>query len=182
MSPYLTEDAGLQAVLKYANYDKSPITHENAALINKLCMSDPFFISCVIQSEYPEKDFCDPEMVLNPIHYEITDKEAELSMNWGDYIEQTVRRINDANAKNILLHMSKYNDREFTPKILKSELGLSLSPNKIQERLQQLVKSDLIAEGNSDIDYHGLKDGTLNLVLRNRFQKEIDSYEPDFVG
>ena len=181
MSPYLTEDAGLQAVLRYANYDNSPITIENAALINQLCMSDPFFISCVIQSDYPDKDLCDQEKILKTINYEITNKYAELSMNWGEYIEQTVKRINDSHAKHMLLHMSKHNDKEFTPRQLKDELGLPLSPNEIQERLQQLVKSDLIAEGASDIDYHGLKDGTLNLVLRNRFQKEILSYAPDFV-
>jgi len=33
----------------------------------------------------------------------------------------------------------------------------------------------------SDIRYKGLKDGTLNLVLRNRFQEEIMSFAPDFV-
>ncbi|WP_186441762.1 hypothetical protein, partial [Desulfamplus magnetovallimortis] len=34
-------------------------------------------------------------------------------------------------------------------------------------------------EGISDIDYRGLKDGTLYLILRNRFEKEISSFEPD---
>jgi len=182
ISPYLTKEAGLQAVLKYAAYDDYPITNEIATLINELCMADPFFISCVIQSEYPDKDFCDKESVLHTINYEITDKESEMSMTWGEYIEQTVKRINDSHAKNILLHMSKNYNKKFTPKDLKRELKLSISSDEIQERLQELVKADLIEEGSSDIDYHGLKDGTLNLILRNRFQKEIHDHAPDFVN
>jgi hypothetical protein len=181
MSPYLDEADGLQAVYKYANADHYPITHENAALVNRLCMSDPFFISCVIQSDYPEKDFCDPDKVIKTVNHEVTNKEAELSINWAEYIEQTVKRINDSHAKHILLHLSKNNDQEFTPHDLKTQLKIPLSENKIQERLQELVKADLIEEGASDIRYQGLKDGTLNLVLRNRFQEEILSFAPNFV-
>ena len=181
MSPYLEEDDGLQAVYKYANADNYPITHENAELINRLCMSDPFFISCVIQSQYPDKDFCDHEKVIQTVNYEVTNKKAELSMTWAEYIEQTVKRINDSHAKHILLHLSQNNNQEFTPRELKEKLKIPLSENQIQERMQELVKADLIEEGSSDIDYHGLKDGTLNLVLRNRFQKEILSFAPNFV-
>jgi len=181
MSPYLEEEDGLLAVYKYANSDNYPITHENAALINHLCMSDPFFISCVIQSQYPDKNFCDDESVIQTVNYEVTNKKGELSMTWGEYIEQTVERINDSHAKKILLHMSQNNDHEFTPSELKDQLKLQLSKNDIQKRLQELVKADLIDEGASDIRYKGLKDGTLNLVLRNRFQEEIMSFAPDFV-
>ncbi len=55
MSPYLAEDDGLEAVYKYAEYCQEPITNETALMINKLCMSDPFFISCVIQNDSPNK-------------------------------------------------------------------------------------------------------------------------------
>ena len=181
MSPYLEEPDGLQAVYKYANVDNFPITHENVELVNRLCMSDPFYISCVIQSQYPDKDFCDHEKVIQTVNYEVTNKKGELSMTWAEYIEQTVKRINDSHAKHILLHLSQNNNQEFTPHDLKEKLKIPFSENQIQERLQELVKADLIEEGSSDIDYHGLKDGTLNLVLRNRFQKEILSFAPNFV-
>jgi hypothetical protein len=42
-----------------------------------------------------------------------------------------------------------------------------------------MVKADLIREGRSDIDFRGLTDGTLSLILQNRFAKEIASYQPD---
>ncbi|KHD04887.1 hypothetical protein PN36_27080 [Candidatus Thiomargarita nelsonii] len=30
----------------------------------------------------------------------------------------------------------------------------------------------------ADIEFRGLQDGTLNLILRNRFEKEIEQFEP----
>ena len=51
-APYLTQEAGLEAVYRYAEVYAEPITNETALQINELCMADPFFISCVLQSQY----------------------------------------------------------------------------------------------------------------------------------
>ncbi len=179
MNPYLTSEEGLQAVYKYAQLYKENITNESAAQINKLCQSDPFFISCVIQSEYENKDLSSQEGVVNTVNHEISDRKSEMSMTWGEYIELTLQRINDIHAKTILLHMSKHADRDWTPKELKESLSLKLDLNEIKKRLRLLVKADLITEGISDIDFRGLQDGTLYLILRNRFEKEISSFVPD---
>jgi hypothetical protein len=40
----------------------------------------------------------------------------------------------------------------------------------------------LIARGSADIDFQGLQDGTVNLILRNRFEKEINNFVPDIKG
>jgi len=179
MNPYLTEEEGLQAVFRYAHYFEEEITNESAAQINQLCQSDPFFISCVIQSDYEHKDLTTQEGVVNTVNYEISDRKSEMSMNWGEYIELTLRRINDINAKTILLHMSKHADREWTPSELKDALGLNLSLDEIKEKLRVLAKADFIKEGVSDIRFQGLQDGTLYLILRNRFEEEITSFTPD---
>ncbi len=42
-----------------------------------------------------------------------------------------------------------------------------------------MAKADLIRKGKSDIRFRGLTDGTLNLILRSRFEEEIESYQPD---
>ena len=47
IDPYLTPEDGLEAVYRYAEYFGEPITNESAVQINRLCMSDPFFIYCV---------------------------------------------------------------------------------------------------------------------------------------
>ncbi|MCK5523071.1 MAG: hypothetical protein KAI83_08055, partial [Thiomargarita sp.] len=73
MSPYLSEEEGLQAVYKYAEYWQEDITNETALMINQLCQSDPFFISCVIQSECSNKDLTLPDGVVEVVNYEISD-------------------------------------------------------------------------------------------------------------
>jgi hypothetical protein len=43
-----------------------------------------------------------------------------------------------------------------------------------------LSKIDVIDRGSSYIDFRGLQDGTLNLVLRRCFEKEIKGFSPNF--
>ena len=179
MNPYLTPEEGLQAVFKYSEVYEEPITNETAAQINRLCQSDPFFISCVMESEFEGKDLTTREGVVNTVNFEISDRRSEMSMTWGEYIELTLQRVNDIHAKTILLHMSKHADRYWTPKELKNTLKLDLELNEIQQKLRTLVKADLLTEGVADIDFRGLQDGTLYLILRNRFEKEISDFEPD---
>ncbi len=176
ISPYLEPEEGLRAVYRYAQYYNEPLTNETAFLINDLCMCDPFFISCVIGSDFEVKDLNTETGVIDAVHYEITNRESEMSKTWGEYIELTLKRVNDIHAKTILLHLSKHPEQEWTPKTLKEHLNLSISEKEIHDRLRILVSADVIAEGPADIDYHGLRDGTLNLILRNRFEKEICTF------
>ncbi len=179
INPYLQPEFGLQAVFKYSEHCDQPISNETAVLINHLCMSDPFFISCVIQSEFEAKDLTTEEGVVNAVHHEITDRLSEMSMTWGEYIELSLKRINTVNSKRIMLHLSKHSDREWTPKELKQELRLEIDENEIKKLLQNMVKADLIQRGSTDIRYQGLTDGTLCLILRQRFEEEIATFDPN---
>ena len=178
--PYLTEDEGLQAVYKYAEYYNEPITNDTALQINELCLADPFFISCVIISDYDEKDLTTSDGVINTVNYEISSNTAEMFLNWAEYIDETVSQVNDKNAKNILLFLSKNNDSYFTPKELKEKLALDLEVNEIHKQLIILKESDLINKAASNIHFRGLQDGTLNLILRKKFEEEIKDFAPDF--
>jgi hypothetical protein len=179
MSPYLTPDSGLQAVYRYADAYQEPITNDTAVQINSLCMSDPFFISCVIQSNYDDKDLTTEAGVVATVNHEITDRHSEMSRTWGEYIQLTLQKVNDRHAKSLLLFLSKHADRYWTPRELKDALQLDLEADEIQRKLMTLVEADVLEWGNADIDFRGLQDGTLNLILRNRFEKEIDGFEPD---
>ncbi len=179
MFPYLTPEEGLQAVYKYAEVYQEPITNETAVQINQLCMSDPFFISCVIQSHYEDRDLTTAEGVVNTVNYEITNWRSEMSRTWAEYIELTLQRVNDRHAKAMLLHLSKYADRYWNTRELKETLHLDLDLDEIKRKLLILVESDVIERGASDIQFRGLQDGTLNLILRNRFEEEINSFVPD---
>jgi hypothetical protein len=176
-SPYLTEAEGLQAVYKYAEVYGEPITNESAVQINQLCMADPFFISCVMESSYPGRNLATAEGVIEVVNYEVADRDSELSGTWREYIDKTVDRINDQYGKRLLLHLSKYNDRYWTPRELKDALQLGEDEKTIHRKLLSMHKGDLIEWGSSDIRFRGLQDGTLNLILRHRFEEEIAEHQ-----
>ncbi|WP_069473721.1 hypothetical protein [Candidatus Marithrix sp. Canyon 246] len=179
-SPYLTEDEGLEAVYKYASFYEEPITNETVLQINELCMADPFFISCVIISDYEDKDLTTSKGVADTVDYELSEENAEMYLTWGEYIHHTVNEVNDQNAKNILLFLSKNNEKYFTPTDLKEKLGLDLEINEIHKQLIVLKEADLITRAVSNIHFRGLQDGTLNLILRKSFEEEIKEFAPDF--
>ncbi len=179
MDPYLTQEKGLEAVYRYAECLGEPVTNETAVLINELCMSDPFFISCVIRSSCGEKDMTTEEGIVNTVNYEIADRNSEMFRTWIEYVHLTLDKIDDRHAKAILLHLSRHSDRYWTPKEIGEVLDLGISTDAIRERLHLLVEADVIEWGNADIDFRGLQDGTLNLILRSRFEKEIETFEPD---
>lgn len=178
-NPYLTPEEGLEAVYRYAAVYQRPITNESALQINTLCMADPFFIACVIQSSYESNDLTTVEGVVNTVTYEISDRKSEMSRTWAEYIVGTLERINDRNAKKLLLYLSKNADRYWTPRELKAALDLDLTEYEIQDRLILIAESDLLARGPSDLQFRGLNDGTLNLILRSRFEQEINEFLPD---
>ncbi|MDM8552981.1 hypothetical protein QUF72_23075 [Desulfobacterales bacterium HSG2] len=178
MNPYLAPEKGLEAVYRHAECFGEPITNETAVLISELCMSDPFFISCVIQSNYEEKDLTTAEGVADTVNHEITDRHSEMSLTWGEYIQLMLSKVNDRHAKMILLHLSKHSDRYWTPEDLRDALPLEISADAIRERLNLLVEADVIEWGSSDIRFRGLRDGTLNLILRSRFEQEIATFTP----
>jgi len=180
MSPYLTSEEGLEAVYKYAEFYSEPITNETAVQINELCLSDPFFISCVIQSEYDDKELTTAEGVINTVNYEISDRNSEMSKTWNEYLQSTLQSVNDQYGKSMLLYLNKHADRYLKPRDLKQELSIELSLNQIQKKLVMLSEADLIDRGVSDIRFRGLQDGTLNLIIRNRLQEEILDVVPDF--
>ncbi|MDM8550175.1 hypothetical protein QUF72_08865, partial [Desulfobacterales bacterium HSG2] len=179
ITPYLTPEKGLDAVYGYARVYNEPVTNETAFLINQLCMSDPFFIACVIQSRYGERKLDTEKGVIETFNYEITDRRSRMSKTWNEYIQLTLKKVNDRYAKQMLLHLSKHSERYWTHKDIKNKLQIGLSPDEIKKRLILLVEADVIEWGSSDIQFRGLRDGTLNLILRNRFEEEIEGFAPD---
>ena len=179
ISPYLKPEESLKAVYKYAEAYNKAITNETAEQINSLCMCDAFFIACVFRNKR-NKNLDTSKGVIDAVHYELTNRYSRMSKTWAEYINKTVKKINDLHAKDILLHLCKHHERTWTPEELKNKLKIDLSKKEIHKRLEQMLEADLIEDGGSDIHYKGLSDGTLYLVLRHRFEYEIKNHMPDF--
>ena len=102
-----------------------------------------------------------------------------MSMTWGEYIELSLKRFDTINSKHVMLHLNNHPDREWTPWELKRELGLDIDENVVQTLLHVINMADLIRKNDSDNRYRGLTDGTLRLILRQRFEEEIAISRPD---
>ena len=178
-SPYLESEDGLEAVKVYAKAYDRKITEKTARQINQLCYSDPFFISCIIQNNFFNHDLSSTQGVIDAVHFEISHRQSDMSIVWREYIDTTLNDINNIHAKKILLHMSKDPQRVWIPKELKEELHLEISEDDIRDRLKKLEQADLIQGGVADIEFQGINDGTLHLVLRSRYGREIKDFEPD---
>jgi len=170
--PVLTPEAGLEAVYRYATVYNTPVTKATAMQINVLCMADPFFISCVMQSRFPGRNLTTAAGVVEAINYELWEHQSKMWQTWGEYIDTTLRQVIDQHTKNLLLFLNQHNNRDWTPRDLKKELQLDLAVNEIHRKLLTLVDAHLLEQGTADIDFRGLQDGTLNLLLHNRFEKE----------
>ncbi len=180
LSPYLSTDAGLEAVYRYAQHLGVEITNETALQINELCFADPFFISCVIESDYPGKTLTTAAGVIAVVTHEISYRKSQMSKTWNEYLQRTFARVNDRYAKSLLLFLNKFPERYWTPKELKAELNLTeLTETEIQKRLVAMTEADVMERGIADIDFRSLQDGTLHLIIRNRFEKEINQLVPD---
>jgi len=173
-------DEYLEAVKQYANFYGISIPEERQAQLNELCFSDPFFISCVILNDYSGKDLTAEEGVIHAVDYEITDRNSEMSKTWAEYLRLTFRRVNGTPTKKLMLFLNKHDHKDWMPEELKRELNLDLSEDEIYDRLILLEATDVIKRVESDIEFRGMEDGTLRLVLRHRFEKEIDGLKPDF--
>ncbi|MEM7537465.1 MAG: restriction endonuclease, partial [Chloroflexota bacterium] len=182
MKPFLEPKHGLEAVYRYAQMHNEPIQDETAEYINELCMSDPFLISCVISNEMEDKDLTKRKGVIKTVNYELSNFESEMSKTWNEYLRRTFERTNGTITKKLMLFLNKNSEQDYRPSDLKTELNLTLSEEEIYERLEVLMASDVIRQGVSAFRFRGLEDGTLNLILRNHFEEEIDGVRPDFIG
>lgn len=174
-SPYLSDDEGLEAVYRYCQAFEEPVTNETALLLSGLTGADPYFISCVVRSQFPGRDLSTPDGVLAAVDFEISDRRAELAMGWMIYFNNALDRINQANAKKLLLYLTRHNSRSWTPGQLRDVLDLGLSEAEIHERLIVLARADLIEEFPQGYVFQGLEDGTFYLVIQNMYKAEMAS-------
>ncbi|MDJ0842084.1 MAG: hypothetical protein QNK37_36620 [Acidobacteriota bacterium] len=178
LSPYLTKEEGVTAVYRYAEIYREPISNEGALLINQLCLSDPYFISCIIRSKCPDRDLTTREGVIRAVDFETTEEDAEMLVGWRSWFERTIGRVNQRHAKRMLLYLTRQPGKIYTAKTLKKALNLELSEHEVEERLVQLKRADML-RGFWSNEFMGLKDGTFFLLLQRWLRNELAELDPE---
>jgi hypothetical protein len=149
ISPKLTFDEGMEAIYRYAEYYRQSITDESAYAINILTQGDPFYIAALFRSDWPHRDFTSITGATRTLEYEVLNRNGELFGAWSEYIDSTIKEINDKYAKKILLFLSKERYKEFTRVEIGNHLEGKLDDAQLEERLKTLEYGDLITRGTS---------------------------------
>jgi len=183
VSSSLTFDEGMIAVYKYAEISQIELSEQNAIVINILTQSNPYYISTFFETEWPQKDFKSISGIVKTFANEIIDKNSELHKTWLEYINNTLKEVNDKFAKKIMLILSKERDKEFARDEILNELGWSENKEpELEKKLSTLIYGDLVSEGSSAYHYKGIADNVLYLIFYHKYQYEIYHQKSDIEG
>jgi hypothetical protein len=164
-------------VFKYSRFFDVPVTEENAYLVAQLSEGSPFYISSIIRSDYEDKDLTTVDGLTETLEFETLDDHGSIKSTWMEYVKTAFSRVNDRNAKNIVLHLCKHKGQEVTRKDLLEKLNLDMSDMELEEKMDALVKADIIQQGRTNFDYQGVQDNIFDKVFRGVYQKEIEGFE-----
>jgi hypothetical protein len=173
----MPENEAAETLYNYSRFFQVPVTDETAFLLAGLTEGNPFYISAVIRSRYPDKDLTTLDGLSRTLEFETLDDEGIIKLTWMEYISRAFPQINDRNAKNIVLYLSKHRDREFTRKELLEELKLEMTDGQLEKKLKALVKVDIIKQGQTNFDYRGVGDNIFDKVFRGVYEKEIREFD-----
>lgn len=175
----MPQDEAIEMIFKYSRHFDVPVTEETAFLIAQLSEGSPFYISAILRSEYPDKDLTNIESLSRTLEFETLDNRGEIKYTWMEYVASAFDRVNDRNAKNVVLYLCKNKDREVTRKELLERLQLDMTDAELEKKLKALVKADIIKQGVTNFDYRGVQDNIFDKVFRGVYQKEVEHFEQE---
>ncbi len=173
----MPEDEAVEMVFKYSRFFDVPITEENAYLIAQLSEGSPFYIGSIIRSDYKDKDLTTVDGLTRTLEFETLDDHGSIRSTWMEYVKTAFSKVNDRNAKKIVLHLCKHKGREMTRKELLDDLKLDMSDEVLEEKLEAMVRTDIINQGQTNFDYRCVGDNIFDKVFRGVYQKEIEHFE-----
>jgi hypothetical protein len=173
----MPENEATETLYNYSRFFGVPVTDETAYLLVGLTEGNPFYISAVIRSRHPDKDLTTLDGLSRTLAFETLDDEGIIKLSWMEYISRAFPQINDRNAKNIVLHLSKHRDRDWTRAELREALNLEMPERDLEKKLKALVKTDIINQGASNFRYRGVNDNIFDKVFRGVYEEEIREFD-----
>ncbi len=174
----LPDDEAVEMILKYSHLEKIPLAEEILPLIAGLTEGNPFYISSLFRSKYQGKNFTTGDGLIGTLEFETLNKEGRIKGIWMEYMSYALKEANDIHAKQIVLYLSKYRNREITRDELTDKLNLGMSDSDLEEKLKILVNADIIEQGTSNFYYQGVPDNIFDKVFRGVYADEIESFDP----
>jgi len=170
----LPEEECVEMIFKYALLEDTSITEETACLMAQMTEGNPFYISALFRSKYPDKDLTTEEGLRETLEFETLHREGIIRGTWLEYINSAFPRVNEKYAKDIVLYLSKYKEQFISRDQLKRHLGLDMPDYELDKKMDALLKSDIIEENR--FQYRGVQDNIFDKVFRGRYADEIDRF------
>ncbi|MCP4107854.1 MAG: hypothetical protein GY749_20305 [Desulfobacteraceae bacterium] len=170
----LPEEESIEMIYKYSLIEKIPVSEETVYLIANLTEGNPFYISALFRSRYPEKDLTSSEGVRKTLEFETLNIDANINTTWMEYIDSAFSRINDVYAKDIVMYLAKNRHRFVSRKELKQKLNLSMTDTELEKKFRALYKSDIIEEHYGR--YRGVQDNIFDKVFTRSYSDDVDKY------
>ncbi len=173
----LSDEEALEAVYNYAYTYQVPVTDKTAPYVAEVCENDPFYIASTIRNRIDEKDLTSEEGVRDALALETVMGKGDVARVWNEYLEDAFARVNDVNARKIVLYLAKHAPEERSRVQIREDLHLTMTEGKLEKRLHQLVKADILAYGSSYFHYKGLGDKIFAMVFRRLYGTEIEQVD-----
>jgi len=174
----MPKEESVEMVFKYSETEGIEISEQTAFLMAQLCEGNPFYISSVMRSSYPDKDLTTEEGLLKTVEFETTNKRGGIHSGWMEYIHSALDRINNINSKRIVIFLAKNRHKEFSLKDIQKALNLDMSIEELEEKLEGLIYSNIIEQGTSYFYYRGVQDNIFDKVFRSRYAGHIEDFDP----
>jgi hypothetical protein len=170
----LTDEEALEAVYNYAYAYQVAITDQTASYVAEVCDNDPFYIAATISNRPDEKDLTTEAGVRDALTLETVAGKGEIARIWLEYLLGAFARVNDTNARKIVLYLAAHEPEERTRAQIREDLDLTMTEGELEERMYKLVMADILAEGSTRFRYRGLGDRIFAMVFRRLYGEEIE--------
>ncbi len=170
----LPEDECVEMTFRYALIGGAPVTEETACLMAQVTEGNPFYISAMFRSKCPDKDLTTEEGLRKTLEFETLHKEGIIRGTWLEYVSSAFPKVNETYAKDIVLYLSGHRDRFVSRAELKRHLGLDMPDHQLDQKMDALLKSDIIEENR--FQYRGVQDNIFDKVFRSRYADDIDKF------
>jgi len=173
----LPEEEAKEAIRRYANAARTVMNEPSVEKIWNLTQGDPLYIKALFTTRYNDtKDYTNEDNIIATYTEEIT--RGEIYKTWIEYLAKVFYEVNEKNAKRLMLYLFHAGEERTRAQMIK-DLKLDMTDFELEKKLYQLIRADLISQGETNFDYKISKDITYELVFRRIYQKEIDNFVPD---
>ncbi len=175
-------DEAAEMVFKYSGFFNVPVTEETAYLIAQMAEGNPFYISSILNSNVRGKNLTTIQGLTETLEFEILNDEGNIKSTWMEYLKTAFHEVNQKNAKNIVLYLCQHRDRQVSRKELLEKLSLDMTDPVLEDKMDALIKADIIDGGQSSAEYQGVQDNIFDKVFRGKYAKEIQDFDVKVIG